>query len=156
MEKNRFLTIIIVFLLILNLGTLVVIFMSKNGGGHRPPFRQEGPSAFIIEELGFDEQQKNRFNELKKEHQGQMKNMQDSMKLQRDLLPEVIMSGNDARADSITTAIGKYQQQIEIYTYRHFVKVYALCNEDQKKKFGNIIEDILKMMSPRKGGPPPH
>jgi protein CpxP len=156
MEKNRFLTIVIIFLLILNLGTLVFVFVSRNGGHQRPPFREGGPANFITQELGFDEQQKTRFNELKKEHQTQMRNMQDSMKIQRDQFPEIIISDNEARADSITTVIGRYQKQIEMYTYQHFVKVYALCNEDQKKKFSHIIEDILKMMSPGKGGPPPH
>lgn len=156
MEKNKFLKIIIVFLLVLNLGTLIFLFL---GLGPRHPGRErgkhEGPAKFIIEELGFDEKQQAQFEDLKKEHRGQMNSMEDSMKTQRDMLPDVIIAGNDSKADSIATRIGEHQKKIEIYTYQHFVKVFQICNEEQKKKFKNIIDDILKMMGPKKGGPPP-
>ena len=156
MEKSKFLTLIIVFLLVLNLGTLIFLFIGRGPGGpNRPPHDKEGPAQFIIDELAFDEKQQASFDDLKKEHQTQMRNLQDSIKKQRELWPELIISGDNAKADSISTLIGKHQKQIEIYTYQHFVKVYGLCNEDQKKKFKNIIGDILIMMGPKKGGPPP-
>ncbi len=155
MEKSKFLMIVIIFLLILNIGTLVFFFFNPGGrpsGHHRG---KGGPASFIIQELGFDEKQQAAFNDLKKEHQSQMKTMMDSMNLQRELLPDLIVNGNRSKADSVSTAIGKHQKQIEVYTYEHFVKVYALCNGDQKEKFKNIIGDILHMMAPPKGGPPP-
>lgn len=157
MEKNRFLMIVIVFLLILNLGTLTFLFIGRgpvrpHGG---PPHGKGGPAGFIIEELKFDEKQESAFNDLKKEHQGQMRMMEDSIRVQRGLLPDLIVSGNRAKADSISIVISGYQRKIEMFTYDHFVQVQALCNEEQKKKFKNIIGDILKMMAPPKAGPPP-
>ena len=156
MEKSRFLKIVIIALLVLNLGTLSFLFINHlHGKGHHgPPHDQEGPARFIIEKLGFDEKQQAAFNDLKREHQGQMRMMEDSIKMQRDQLPELITSGNDAKADSVATAIGRCQKQIERYTYQHFVKVYALCNDQQKDKFKDIIGEILHMMG-RRGGPPP-
>jgi len=156
MEKNKFLKVIIFFLLIINLGTLVFLFLSRVHAGHHRGDRgnHEGPANFITEELGFDEKQQSQFEDLKKEHQGQMRNMQDSMKMQRDMFPDVIIAGDNVKADSIATNISRSQKQIEIYTYQHFVKVYQICNDEQKKKFKNIIDDILMMMAPKKGGPP--
>lgn len=156
MEKNKFFKVIIVFLLILNLGTLIFLFLGRGGGGnhHRDGGHHEGPGQFIVRELNFDKQQENKFEDLKKEHQEIMHGLMDSMKIQRDLLPEVIIDGNDAKADSVATKISGYQKQIEMATYQHFVKVYQICNEDQKKRFKNIIDDILMMMGPKKGGPP--
>jgi Spy/CpxP family protein refolding chaperone len=157
MEKNRFLKIIIVCLLLLNLGILAFLFLGNRRGGrdhrHGPP--EDGPAKFIIEELQLDAHQQDQFNGLKKEHQKQMRQLQDSIKTQRDLLPDAIINGNNAVADSITNNIGHYQQRIEYLTYEHFVKVKGICTEEQKKKFKNIIQDILEMMGPRKG-PPPH
>ena len=149
--------IVIIFLLILNMGTLAFLFF--NLGTYKPigpKHPKEGPAKFIIEELGFDDQQQKAFNELKKEHQGQMKMMEDSMRMQRDLLGDIIINGDVSKNDAVSTIIAGYQKKIEIYTFQHFVKVHGLCNDEQKKKFKNIIGDILKMMAPHKGGPPPH
>jgi protein CpxP len=156
MEKSKFLKVIIIFLLVLNLGTLIFLFLGRKHGGHHPHEKgnHEGPANFIIEELKFDEKQQVQFEDLKKEHQNQMRSMEDSMRTQRDLLPDVIIAGDDSKADSIASNISRYQKQIEIYTYQHFVKVFRMCNDEQKKKFKNIIDDILKMMGPKKGGPP--
>ncbi len=146
--------IVIIFLLILNLGTLTFLFLGKRPGGPRPPHGKEGPAGFIVDELQLNDQQQAAFNDLKKEHQGQMRIMEDSMRIQRELLPDLIVLGQKATADSVAMRIGGYQEQIEVYTFDHFVKVQALCNDEQKKKFKNIIGDILKMMAPPKGGPP--
>lgn len=157
MEKSKFLMIVIVFLLILNFGTLALLFFGRGHGrpNHRPPNGKEGPARFIISALKFDEKQEAAFNDLKKEHQGQMRMMEDSMRTQRELLPDLIITGNKVKADSIANNIGKFQKQIEMYTFDHFVKVNALCNDEQKKKFKNIIGDILKMMAPHKSDPLP-
>jgi protein CpxP len=154
MEKNRFLKIIIIFLLVLNLGMLAVLLLG-NGPGRRdhPPHGEGGPAKFIIKELGLDENQQALFNDLKKEHQQQMRQLQDSMRMQREMLPDIIVEGNNAKADSVAAAIGRYQQQIEYDTYQHFVKVRSICTESQKKKFKTIIDEILKMMGPPKEGP---
>jgi hypothetical protein len=154
MEKNRFLKIIIVCLLVLNFGVLAFLFFQhKPPGKHDHPRDEGGPAAFIIKELGFDENQVGQFNDLKSEHQDQMREIQDSMRIQRDMFPDLIVEGDAKKADSVSTEIGKLQKRIEYCTFEHFVKVRALCNDEQKKKFKNIIKDILHMMGPRKGPP---
>jgi protein CpxP len=157
MEKNKLLTLVIVLLLVLNLGTLAFLFIGQfnHRKGPHHPMGNEGPANFIIDELGFDEQQKTAFEELKKEHQGQMKAMMDSIKVQHDLMPDLIIAGNQSKADSVATQIGNYQKQIELYTYTHFTKVFALCKEDQRPKFKSIIKEILERMASKKGMPPP-
>ncbi len=129
MEKNRFLKIVIVCLLMLNLGILSFLFITRKDGKRTHHNRgEEGPAKFIIEQLGFDEKQIAGFNDLKNEHQRQMSQLQDSIKLQREMLPDLIVEGNDAKADSVTTSIGSYQKKIEYNTYVNFVKVRNLCN----------------------------
>src|SRR5688500_16491711 len=156
MEKNRFLKIIIICLLILNFGVLAFLVWGnkRNRGDHHGGNMRGGPAKFIVEELNLDDKQQDQFNELKKEHQQQMRQLQDSIKTQRDLLPDAIIKGDNAVADSIAARIGHYQQRMEYLTYEHFVKVRGICNDEQQKKFKTIIQDILEMMGPRKG--PPH
>jgi protein CpxP len=154
MEKSKFLMIVVIFLLVLNVGTLSFMLITRGGPPHGHP-HGNGPADFIIKELGFDDQQQAAFNDLKSEHRQQMTMIEDSLRKQRELLPELIVSGDRAKADSLATIIGNGQKKIEMYTFDHFVKVRALCNEEQKKKFKEIIGEILQMMGPRKGGPPP-
>jgi len=159
MEKSKFLMVVIVILLLLNLGTLTFLFMSQRHPPlGPPPHHQGGPAGFITEELKFNDEQKQKFEELKKEHQSQMRGIMDSIRIQRELLPDLIVNGDNKGADSISTIIGHYQKKTELYTYAHFVKVKELCNDEQKKKFKSIISDILKMMAPPKGEGhhPPH
>lgn len=158
MEKSKFQTIIIIFLLILNLGTLTFLFIRRPMGP--PPGMQHrgpNPGEFIVRELNFDESQKTQFDKLKAEHQQQMRNLRDSIEVERMRLPDVIVNTNDSMAIDASTKIGRYQQQVEWFTYQHFVKVYGICNDNQKGKFAGIIGEVLHMMAPPKQGPPgPH
>lgn len=162
MEKNKFFAIIIIFLLLLNLGTLSFLFIKSGNEKHHPHHGRQDPGEFLINELGLDEQQKVEFNKLKEEHHSQMKALQDSIKVQRELLPNIIDSGNDSLAVAVSNKIGSYQQRVEYATYAHFKKVKSICTQDQRSRFKNVIEDMLKMMAaPPKGkpghlGPPPH
>jgi len=157
MEVKKFLKIVVAILIVLNLGTLSFIFITYGKHRHHGKHRHAGkdnPGEFIIQELGFSETQVKQFDDLKLEHQTQMKTYRDSIKTQREKLPDLITTGNNSGADSVATKIGGYQKGIEICTYDHFKKVYALCDEKQKTKFKNIIGDVLTRMAPHHGRPP--
>lgn len=52
-------------------------------------------------------------------------------------------------AERYAAEIGEDQKQIELITFAHFQKVRELCNDDQKKKFDEVIQEALKSMGPR-------
>ncbi len=141
----------IIILLVINTGTLVMFFLNKN---HHNMHSRKKPADYIIQELNLNDEQTKEFHLLKKEHQTQMKLIQDSIRLEREKLPDAIIRGDDKAADSISSHIGKLQRQIELNTYHHFIKVKSICDDQQKNKFNTIISDILKMMG-GKDHPPP-
>ncbi|CAN5578396.1 hypothetical protein BH10BAC5_BH10BAC5_20200 [soil metagenome] len=177
-DKTKILAAAVVLLLILNFGILGFLWLGrphKPGPEMMPmgssdkmphPERMErdrmpppdrmppnngnpdvGPKEFIIHELGFNDNQKNDYRKLVEEHQADMKKLKDKMKSDR----ESLWSGFKNKADSsisFTSQIGEDQKQIELVTFRHFQKVRELCNDDQKKKFDDIINEVLKMMGP--------
>jgi Spy/CpxP family protein refolding chaperone len=176
-EKPKILTFIIMALLVLNFATLAFMWfhrpphpremgpdmdrMHEGPPGHeRGPEREGGPADFIQHELNFNQQQKDQFENLKKEHQDAMKNVHDDMKKNKDEIFSYITKGqNDSvKINQLADNIGKDQKQIELATYTHFQKVRAMCDDTQKKKFDGIIGEVLRMMTPPdpEHRPPPH
>ena len=173
-EKPKILTFIIIALLMLNFGTLAFMWLHKSP--HPPEFDmmhqgppghergnerdqrspehdrmpEGGPAGFIIHELNFNQQQQTDFKKLRDEHQGIMKQVHDDMKKNKDEIFSFISKGqNDSvKINQLADNIAKDQKQIELATYSHFQKVRAMCDDNQKKKFDEIIGEVLKMMAP--------
>ena len=53
----------------------------------------------------------------------------------------------EQQLNSLMTAIGDNQKQTEYVTYRHFRQVRELCNDEQKKVFDDIIQEVMKKMT---------
>ena len=53
--------------------------------------------------------------------------------------------------ENFSKKIGNLEQQRDVFTYRHFQKLRAICNNEQKIKFDSIIQQALHQMAPAKG-----
>lgn len=168
-DKNKILTVSVTLLLIINLGILGLLWIdrksndspekdssfeknqprSKGPGGN-------GPKEFLIRELKFDEKQKQNYTVLVEEHKSEMKRLKDKIRKEKEDLWESLSGNNDdpVEAERLASEIGTDQKEIEIITYRHFQKVKELCTEDQKKKFDEVINKVMKMMGPGPQPPP--
>ena len=47
--------------------------------------------------------------------------------------------------------VAKNLEQLDLLTFDHFKQVRTICTSQQQKKFDEIIEDVLQMIS---SGPP--
>ena len=177
-EKPKILTFIIIALLVLNFGTLAFMWLHKPPHPpefdmmHQGPQGQERglehdrmhdghePADFITHELNFNQQQQTDFEKLRKVHQDAMKQSHNDMKKNKDEIFGYISKGqNDSvKINQLADNIAKDQKQIELATYSHFQKVRAMCDDNQKKKFDEIIGEVLRMMAPPdpEHNPPPH
>ncbi len=146
-----------VSLAILNVALCVgILFRNQKNNMQRP----ERPDEFIISKLHFSDKQVHEFEELRDRHHDSVIVLQDEGRKLRTALFDNLKNANktEAQVDSLMGAIGNNQKQIEYVTYRHFRQLREICNEEQKKIFDNIIEEIMKKMSgrpPRPDGPPP-
>ena len=160
MNKLRFLSITVVLLLLLNVGTLVYLFMSQKTKDEQvgPPGR--AAADFIIQQLKLNDQQQQQFAALRRQHQDITRQVQNEDRRLHDEYFGLLKTDNPdkIKADSISLLIAKQRSLVEAATFDHFQQLRKLCNDDQKKLFDSVIDEVLRMMAPKgphPGGPPP-
>jgi hypothetical protein len=155
-RKIRLFATAFILLVALNIATICAFFLFKKQPSP-PPGGGGNAAAFLVKELGFDTSQKEQLMDLVQEHRRQVRELHDANREAKetffDLLKEPSVS-DSALAAAVQKAAWP-DRQLDIYTFRHFQKVRALCNETQKKKFDEIIHEVLQMMAQPRGGPGP-
>lgn len=160
MEKDKFLIIAIVFLFVLNLFTLGFILFDKKQPpppmregnekmmppGDFPDGKPEKPDKFIIEKLKFNEEQVQKFEELKKEHRRQIEDIQFQSRKLHDEYFGLLKSEtvDSVKAAQILDQISANQKELDKVTFSHFAKIKEICKGEQKELFNRVIEDISK------------
>ena len=152
MEKTKLLTIAVVALLILNAVTLTVLWF---GHLHNRQTRQTldkigRPAAFLIKELGFDENQKAAYDRLRVAHRASKDSLQQTLREER----EAYFKGISTNDTSKIGVIGEIQKESDRITFVHFQEVRTLCRPDQQVKFDAVIGEVLKMMGRNNRMPP--
>jgi Spy/CpxP family protein refolding chaperone len=166
-DKPKFYGIIIILLFLLNLGTLAFMWFHRpHPPGpemfHQMQYRQgdgERPGEFLIHELNLSQAQLADFIKLRDEHQNTIKPAAEDIRKNKDEMFKMLSTPqvDSAKLNQYIDNIAKDQKQLELATFTHFQKVRAMCDDSQKKKFDEIIGEVLKMMGSMQGphGPPP-
>ncbi|MBU0696885.1 MAG: hypothetical protein KKE39_10245 [Bacteroidetes bacterium] len=148
MTKTKFLTIGVVILLILNFGTLTFLFTKKPP--HPLKFEQEGPKKIIIERLGFDKQQIEKYELLIKNHQQAIEKLQKEIKESKNELYATLVTSDTSNVELLEKEISYLQLEIEKTHYQHFQDIKILCKPNQLIKFNDLALDLAKLFKPRK------
>jgi periplasmic protein CpxP/Spy len=158
MEKSKFLTIIIVILVLLNIGTLGYLLLPKNTN-QPPPLRgRGGPGAFIIKQLEFTPEQQQQFKVLRNDHHSQMVALSDSLCTVRDDYFNGLKTStpDTALANLQAVNIARIEARMHQITFSHFIDVRKLCNPHQQELFDKFINEILHSMQSPGPGARPH
>jgi periplasmic protein CpxP/Spy len=159
--NNRWMTAMILLLLTANIVTLVLMWTNRNGN-LKPAATAEAKGQvfeFVTAALQLDSAQQQAYKMLRTEHQQGQRSLQDSIRKAKDdfftLLQDA--SATEPAIQSLSGRVAMAEQQLEIFTFRHFQKLRAICKPEQQKKFDHIIKDVLRRMAPgrRPPGPPP-
>lgn len=157
MDNSKFLKIIIVVLLLLNTGTLAFMWTNNHrmGPPPPPPHERQDVFEFLTYELKFNDEQRNQYDQLRKEHHKAIEAIQENGRSTHDNFYALLQnkSADSALVSQLADSISYNQKQIELLTFYHFQKVRAICNHQQQKKFDEVIRDALHMMFPK---PPTH
>ena len=155
MESARFLKIIIIILILLNIGTLAFLWIQKSPGMHPPHHGGGGPFEFLSNELNLSEQQREQYKQLRDEHHSEVEGLQEAGREMRHQFFDQLhgASSDSLQVEKLATDIASNQRQIELITFHHFQKVRAICSPEQQKKFDDVIDEALRMMAPRPGPP---
>jgi len=157
-NRTKWLTILVVLLVALNIASLTTFWLLKDRRQGPPP-PQNGVTDFLVKELGFDSAQKQRLEQLVETHRSTVMDIRRGHREAKDaffaLLKEPALT--DSALAVAAAKADAPDQRLEMATFRHFQQVRALCNDAQKKKFDQIIQQVLRMNGPpgAQGPPPP-
>ena len=149
MSKVRVLVIAVITLILLNVA-LVVFFVSRVPMHFGPPPRPDGPKRIIIERLHFDAGQIDAYEQAIAEHMQQVEEKTSEQKRLRNELYALFQGPDRSGADSIASAIGAVQAQIELIHFKHFQAIEAICRPDQKADFIALSHELARLFR----GPP--
>lgn len=155
MEKSKLLTLAVVALLVINIGTLVFLFLGKPHPG--PGVGPQGmgrpkPKEIIIEQLGLDAPQIKVYEGLIQEHRQRVDSLDRIIRESKDALYQNLANDSgDAVDTALIAKINAAQKQIELTHYQHFLALKKLCKPQQKEKFEALTEELHHLF-----GRPPH
>ncbi|MES2411227.1 MAG: hypothetical protein V4535_07250 [Bacteroidota bacterium] len=150
MEKTKLLTITIIGLLLLNLGTLGFLFLTgskvhqRSHEGGRPE-----PKEIIIDKLHFDSHQQKEYAKLIKWHRGEITKLDDTIRgAKNELYNQLSQADVDEKIkDSLITVINTNQKQIEETHFKHFEDIKKLCSKEQMDDFDSLTEELSRIFS---------
>lgn len=150
MGTTRFLKAAIVVLVLINISTLVFMWM------HRPGHGSRGPGEFLIKSISFDAAQQSELARLRDAHRAAMRDFrrQNGDVRQRFYAFLASSAPDSTQWQPLADSIAFGQKQMEMVTFRHFQAVRALCRPEQQPKFDAVIGEALQNMSGPPGGPP--
>ncbi|MEO8173591.1 MAG: hypothetical protein ABI581_10930 [Sediminibacterium sp.] len=158
--RNKTWAIVFLLLIALNVATLATFWLVKERRPGPPPVSQSGVVNFLTSELGFDSLQKKELIKLHRLHQEQMQEIRKNNREAKDAFFDLLQQQDipDSVVEKAAKESAKYDSETDVLTFHHFQRVRNLCNETQKKKFDEVIQQVLRMTAPQQGrpqGPPP-
>jgi len=156
-NNNLMWIVLVAILVIVNLTIMSFIWFGGNNiRNQHPPLKNGVAEGYILKELNFDSTQKAAFFELKNQHHESIHLIKEQIKIAKESFFNLLKDTTTTEASIMTASdrISQLEKQIEIKTFHHFQQLRVICNADQKKKFDNIISQVVKMNAPMQG--PPH
>ncbi len=140
--------ILYTFFIILLIANSVLLYMliekpHKKGGSN---------DNYLTKELQFNEVQEEKFQFFDEEHRRQMQKIEKQIRASKKLLFNSF-SDTTFSPITITERIGELETKKEQELYAFFKEVRKLCDENQAKKFDQIIKKALHKRGPKGRGP---
>lgn len=144
-SKTKFLYFIIIVLLLMNTGTIAFMFL------HHPPNSQQEVSRWITEQLKLSEAQQQQYQVLREEHRKNMESIHEQDRNLHDRYFDLLKGEtvDSMLVNQLADSIAINRKQTELTTFYDFKKIRSICNAEQRKKFDEIIGEVLRMMGPR-------
>jgi protein CpxP len=143
--KSKRLPILLLLLLLLN-GVLIFMLVKKPHENKRHTQERN----FLIRELQFTDNQKDKFLSFDSVHRENMMRFDQQIRRQKDVMFNSF-SESLINIDSLSLLIGELTRKKEVEVFRFLKSVREICTKDQQAKFGKIINKALKG---GKNGPP--
>jgi periplasmic protein CpxP/Spy len=145
-KTNKVLIGAVVLLLLLNAGIITFMLLTRPPGPHAPRNqRRDQVSQFIEDELGLSSEQKAKYHRLQEELFARNDSIMD---VRAEAMEEMYNLVKGETPDPVkmrerAAQIGAAETERSVSTWEHFRALRALCNDEQRAKFDQIILDVL-------------
>jgi Spy/CpxP family protein refolding chaperone len=145
MSDTKFLKIIIIALLLINIATLVFVAMDRPDKGEK----RMSVKAYLDKELHFTRAQGQQLRVLQDKHHNQALVCYKASRATHDALYEHLNSPNpdSAAIQRDLKSLIDNERALEWNNFTHFQDIRAICTPEQQQKFGVLIKDALKTFS---------
>lgn len=153
MNKTKFLTILVLLLLVLNAVTLFFLLGKKDTPKNRPgggrPY-----SEYLTKKLNLDTVQVAQLKVLRDKHKQELGELwKEDRQLQEAKFVLLKEGSTDSlKLDSLLTLIVANKKKFELAFHNHFLQIRALCRPDQVELFNNTLDEMKKRRSQGFGG----
>jgi len=160
--KTRLLAIGLIVMIVINIGTLITIwyiFPPRHFRGFRDRDRNWGrPQAYIERTLNFTDQQKQQFRKLRRNNIRETRRYVQDIRRHRGMYFNLLKQPDDSkhltRRDSLEKLLGQDHVKLEQAMYQHLADIKNICNDQQKQRFNQIIDELQKRIGPGPGSNP--
>lgn len=151
-KQNRYLFAIIILLVILNLTTLIMLWLGRSEY-RQPRLEQRDPieeenriSQMLKDELGFDKQQIDKYLQLRKQHRDKVHLLNGEIRqIKKQMFDEALVDiPKTELSDSLLTISQTKQAEIERLTFQHFLELKKLCKPEQQDKLKLLIHELFR------------
>jgi|SRR5690606_6797379 len=159
-SNSKVLVFIIFLLLVTNIAVLgYFLFLGKK----KPPKNnnnKDGFAAVLRKEVGFNEEQVTKFNELKKSHWAEAKTKMEEITNVKNTIFDLTKTQDTVSplVETLADSIGRLQKQVEINSFKHIVATRKICTADQQSAYDSLMKKIInrgKVRKPADATPPP-
>jgi Spy/CpxP family protein refolding chaperone len=150
MNKTKLLSVAVICLVLINLGTLAIMLFREKPPRPDHSFRGEGPRKIIIERLHFDEEQQKQYEIIIKEHQTKTQELNKRSRELHDELYSLLIENtiDKTKSNIIIQNIAENQKAIDNLNFDHFQKIKAICKNEQIENFNGLVLDLTHLFGP--------
>ena len=150
-NKSKVFLFIIGILLLTNFALLFFFLQEPKRDSHLD--RRAYIAAFLKNEIGFDQNQLQRFDTLSAHHRENMKGVWDKTRIPKGEQFRQLVAGQftDSAINAVAEQSANRQKTVEVMMCTHLKNIRSLCKPEQLSKFDALFGDALnKSRDPKK------
>jgi len=132
--KNRWLTGLVLLLLLANVASIAMFWIGKKAADS-PPVNKGRPDQFLIKELNLDTLQQQKLKSLVREHRSNSETIRQDIKKAKDAFFDLLQQPTitDSAKQKAAAAISLYTEKLDLLTLNHFQEVRKICRPEQQQ-----------------------
>ena len=106
--------------------------------------------GYLRDQLGLSQDQVRQLRAARDQLFQKTRDLQEQMFQARQALNQTLFEGdpNEAQRQSLAQRIGEIQAQLELCRLDHFKSIIALCNDEQKHRLSQLLDEMLSNTEP--------